>query len=220
MGAEEFSESDLATPREQGRDRTSPDLRRRRLLDPPFSRRKLRPKALAAYSCALLALVVARPTPATILLGLPSVILGQGLRLWATGYLVKTEQLTVVGPYAHLRHPLYAGTLLIGIGFALAIGMPGTAIALGLGLPYFFFVYLPYKERIESDRLEQRYEDLYRAYRSSVRSLMPRFEGWRDPAAQRRRGGAVWGLRGVVENNELGTLTGVLMALAVVLIKL
>jgi protein-S-isoprenylcysteine O-methyltransferase Ste14 len=148
------------------------------------------------------------------------VILGQGLRLWATGYLVKTEQLTVVGPYAHLRHPLYAGTLLIGIGFALAIGMPGTAIALGLGLPYFFFVYLPYKERIESDRLEQRYEDLYRAYRSSVRSLMPRFEGWRDPAAQRRRGGAVWGLRGVVENNELGTLTGVLMALAVVLIKL
>ena len=42
---------------------------------------------------------------------------GATLRFWGAGYLVKNDRLTLVGPSAHLRHPLYAGTLCLALGF-------------------------------------------------------------------------------------------------------
>ena len=54
--------------------------------------------------------------------GLPLVILGEGLRTWAAGNLIKDETLTVGGPYAFVRNPLYLGSLLSGVGFMLIVG--------------------------------------------------------------------------------------------------
>jgi hypothetical protein len=33
------------------------------------------------------------------------------LRIWASGHLVKNKVLTVTGPYAYVKNPLYIGTL-------------------------------------------------------------------------------------------------------------
>ena len=64
------------------------------------------------------ALVLARPTPVSLALGLPLALLGEALRLWASGHIEKTKALATGGPYAHTRNPLYVGSLLMAIGVA------------------------------------------------------------------------------------------------------
>lgn len=52
---------------------------------------------------------------------------GEGLRLWAAGHLEKGREVTRSGPYRWLRHPLYAGSALLGIGLAIAVTHLGAA---------------------------------------------------------------------------------------------
>lgn len=49
--------------------------------------------------------------------GLLLVAIGQALRIWAAGHLVKTLDLTVSGPFAWVRNPLYIGSLIIACGY-------------------------------------------------------------------------------------------------------
>ena len=144
----------------------------------PIPRRFLDGRWLPAYAAVVGLLVLGRPEPGPLALGAVLVGLGVGLRVWSLGHLVKTELLIRSGPYAYLRHPLYAGTLLIGLGFFLAAGGPVAWLAALVLLPLFFFYYLPYKERIESARLERRYGDAFRAYRDCVPALVPRGRRW------------------------------------------
>ena len=46
--------------------------------------------------------------------------LGLVIRALASGHLQKNEQLATAGPYAYTRNPLYLGSLILAIGFALA----------------------------------------------------------------------------------------------------
>ncbi|MFO7767997.1 MAG: isoprenylcysteine carboxylmethyltransferase family protein [bacterium] len=69
------------------------------------------------YLGAVLLLVLARPTPGSLLAGLPLVAAGEAIRIVANGTLVKDKELTNRGIYAHIRHPLYVGSSLIGAGF-------------------------------------------------------------------------------------------------------
>lgn len=181
----------------------------------PFRREKLRLRVLAAYVAAVTVVVAARPSAAGILAG--SLLLGAGmaLRVWATGHLHKNQELTISGPYAHLRHPLYAGALLIGIGVAIAAGPAVALVALPLGLGFFFAYYLPYKERVESARLETLYGDAYRRYRDGVRPLVPQLRPWRDTDPRVR-----WQLSRVVANNEHSVLAWSLLGLGVIALRL
>ena len=56
----------------------------------------------------------ARPTLSLLAWGAPLAVLGLLLRAWAAGTIVKERELTTTGPYSHLRHPLYLGSLFIG----------------------------------------------------------------------------------------------------------
>jgi len=60
--------------------------------------------------------------PAWHLWGIPLVVLGEALRTWAAGHLLKDERLTVGGPYAFVRDPLYLGSLLSALGFLAIVG--------------------------------------------------------------------------------------------------
>ena len=62
-------------------------------------------------------LVFARPTAGGLWLGLPVAFAGLLVRAWAAGHIVKNEQLTMTGPYAHTRNPLYFGSFLLAVGF-------------------------------------------------------------------------------------------------------
>ena len=58
------------------------------------------------YLAGALAVVFARPTPASIAAGLALAVVGEALRLWASGHIEKTRRLATGGPYAHTRNPL------------------------------------------------------------------------------------------------------------------
>ncbi len=76
------------------------------------------------YLGAVLLIVLARPVPTSILVGLPLVIAGESIRILANGSLIKDKALTNFGIYAHIRHPLYVGSALIGAGFLIMARSP------------------------------------------------------------------------------------------------
>jgi protein-S-isoprenylcysteine O-methyltransferase Ste14 len=52
-----------------------------------------------------------------VLLGLGLVFTGLAMRSWAAGTLHKRTELTMSGPYALVRHPLYIGSFMMMLGF-------------------------------------------------------------------------------------------------------
>ncbi|MBW2279366.1 MAG: isoprenylcysteine carboxylmethyltransferase family protein [Deltaproteobacteria bacterium] len=169
-----------------------------------ISRKRLKPRLLLVYVAAAVALWASQPTPLTMLAGLLPLAIGEGLRIWATGYLHKSESLTVAGPYAYLRHPLYAGTLLIAAGFSIMAGTQAAAIVLTLFLLTYFAYYMPYKNRIEGARLEELFGDAFRRYAVAVPRLVPRLHAY-TPLGGDASGSVVWRSERFTDNNEIGT---------------
>ncbi len=187
----------------------------------PFRRKNLDLRFAPALVAGLVLLAVSQPTARSLAIGAPFVAAGVALRAWSAGHLVKTLRFTVTGPYGHLRHPLYLGTLLIGIGVASMLGglpaLAGSATLLG----WFAFGYFPRKEEIESARLLARHGDLYASYRARVPALIPRLRRWRpDPVmAERSDTTGFWSLDRFDANNEQGSVIAVAVAVALVCVR-
>ena len=147
----------------------------------------------------------------------PLIAAGAALRGWGAGHLVKNDALTTTGPYAHLRHPLYLGTLLIATGFALLLGGYWSLALLAALWPWFALGYFPRKERLESARLSALYGDAFERYRAAVPALWPRWRAWRAPrdAAEPAR----WRVSRYSDNNELGTLIAIVLALLLLALR-
>jgi protein-S-isoprenylcysteine O-methyltransferase Ste14 len=112
---------------------------------------------------------LATPTWSSLAAGLPVSIAGLVVRAWAAGHLEKNLALAESGPYAHVRNPLYLGTLAVAAGFAIA------ARRWELGLLFaavFFFIYLPVVE-LEEQHLQKLFP-AYTAYAQRVPQLIPR----------------------------------------------
>jgi protein-S-isoprenylcysteine O-methyltransferase Ste14 len=112
---------------------------------------------------------LSQPVPPTLLLGFPVAIAGLAIRAWAAGHLRKNQQLTVSGPYAFVRNPLYIGTLLTAIGCTIAAAQPYLAAFIGV---VFLFVYLPVMEQ-EERHLANLFPE-FAAYAQRVPQLAPR----------------------------------------------
>jgi protein-S-isoprenylcysteine O-methyltransferase Ste14 len=112
---------------------------------------------------------LAKPNPASIAAGTPICIAGLLLRAWAAGHLAKNEALATSGPYAYIRNPLYAGTLLAVTGLAVAANHITIAVA---GLAVFALVYWPVMEQ-EEQHLRKLFP-AYSEYAERVPLLMPR----------------------------------------------
>ncbi len=98
--------------------------------------------------------------------------------------------------------------MLIGIGFALVAAAPLAYGVLVIFLVGYFGYYMPYKDRIESARLEALYGDAYRRYAVAVPSLLPRLHAY-VPLNADERPRPDWHVR-FRDNNELGTALAVL----------
>ena len=164
------------------------------------------------YGLGAVALLWSQPDPVSFGWGAALAVSGLMLRCWGAGHLVKNDFLTTSGPYRYVRHPLYLGTLLIGIGFALIVGGWWTLVLLPFLAGWFFFHYFPRKERSESARLEGLYGDRFVAYREQDPALIP---WWGRVASSESTGSEShdWSLARYSDNNELGTLIAVLALL-------
>jgi protein-S-isoprenylcysteine O-methyltransferase Ste14 len=188
----------------------------------PIRLKNLRLRFVPVFVAGALLLVFARPGFGAYLCGVVLIALGAVLRGWGAGHLVKTTRLTVSGPYAHLRHPLYLGTLLAGAGVAVMAGGWWAVAVLAVFVPWFFLDYFPRKERTESGRLEALYGEGFRAYRDAVPALLPRVAAWQPVPSTRELAGPArrWSLSCYSDNNELGTLLGLVALVAIFGVRL
>ena len=132
-------------------------------------------RLMSAYLVVLVIVVLSRPTPLSVSVGVVFVAVGEAIRVWAAGHLRKTVALVTSGPYRYTRNPLYLGRLLIFTGLCVMAHMPYGAnyFILALGYVFFFAYYLPRKERIEPARLREAHGESYERYFESVPALFP-----------------------------------------------
>jgi protein-S-isoprenylcysteine O-methyltransferase Ste14 len=112
------------------------------------------------------------------LTGLMMVIAGAGLAIWSRLVLarnwsgaitLKTDhELVERGPYRFVRHPIYAGLILMFLGTAL---VRGTMLAFGALI--MFSLLHGWKLRAEESLLAQRFPDVFGAYKARTKALVP-----------------------------------------------
>jgi protein-S-isoprenylcysteine O-methyltransferase Ste14 len=89
-------------------------------------------------------------------------------RNWGTPMSQKEEpELVSSGPYRLVRHPIYSGILLAGVGTAMALNWRWLIFVLLAG------VYFAYSATVEERYLTERFPDTYPAYRHSTKMLVP-----------------------------------------------
>lgn len=170
-------------------------------------------KTLGLIAGILAAVILARPEPAYILAGLVFVIIGEAVRCWAAGHLLRKKELATSGPYAYLRDPLYFGRLCLLVGFSI-MGGPWCWLLLVAGLAIFFLSYMPRKYRKEMTWLEEIFGEEYTRYAAEVHSLIPRLTPYRHSAGRPWSAQLFW-----KENREQYFILIVLGVLAGMLVK-
>jgi protein-S-isoprenylcysteine O-methyltransferase Ste14 len=130
------------------------------------------------FAFAILYFWLAHPTWLFIALGAVIVTPGLLVRALASGHVRKNESLATSGPYAYTRNPLYLGSLLIGIGFAVAARSWWIGIAL---VVMFFAIYLPVI-RAEEEFLRGSFPE-FEEYAKNVPRMLPRITPYADEGA-------------------------------------
>jgi protein-S-isoprenylcysteine O-methyltransferase Ste14 len=149
---------------------------------------------------------LAHPSVESMLASLPFVLLGLATRAWAAGHLEKNLTLADSGPYAYTRNPLYLGTFIVALGFAVA----GSSWVLGLiFVAAFLGIYLPVMEREEEHLLK--IFPAYRDYAARVPLLWPKAG---PPGSRPFQWSVYW------KNEEYKAALGVLTGVAVLIAKI
>jgi hypothetical protein len=150
---------------------------------------------LRLYGHAVLAaaaLALGQPEPTPLLIGGVCVSFGLALRVWASGLLDKGGALCVDGPYRYVRHPLYLGSVLAAVGFAVMMDVIWGWVVV---LPLFAMLYTS-QVFIEERHLRAAYGDAYADFAARVPMLIP----WRGRAG--RGAGRPWTLAQALQNRE------------------
>ncbi|HEX4914156.1 MAG TPA: isoprenylcysteine carboxylmethyltransferase family protein [Vicinamibacterales bacterium] len=131
-------------------------------------------RVFLGFVFAAVALYLATPTQATLLVGGAIATAGEMLRLWAAGHLEKSKEVTRSGPYQFTRHPLYLGSSLIGIGFAIA----ASHIIVAVIVIAYLLLTLTAAMRSEEAHLREKFGDAYDAYAEKRAEPMQRRFSW------------------------------------------
>ncbi len=134
-----------------------------------WSRIARRIRVPLGFLLAVVYIWLAHPTWKSIGIGLLACLPGILLRALASGHVKKNEELTNSGPYAYTRNPLYLGSLIMAVGFAIAAQ---SLWILALMLVMFFAIYLPVIHA-EEQFLRSRFSN-YDEYARNVPRLFPR----------------------------------------------
>ena len=118
---------------------------------------------------------------------------GAAIQLWGFSCLHKHRTLTVNGPYALVRNPIYVGRFFLILGMILVVGN----VWLLVGFPFLYHFYMINRVRREEAQLREIFGDAYERYCAAVPRFVPRLtpyaEGrvaWFERAAFTRNRGA------------------------------
>jgi protein-S-isoprenylcysteine O-methyltransferase Ste14 len=111
-------------------------------------------------------------------------------RIWCSVFIAgrKDAQLVRSGPYAALRHPLYALSLLAMLG----LGLATRSVAITAGLLLVFAATYAAAARAEDRRLRAAYGDEFDRYARDVRAFVPRPERYSVPESLEVRPRVLW----------------------------
>lgn len=149
-----------------------------------IARRIRVPLGFVAALLYLEQLAVHKPHWAPVAWSLLLVIPGVALRGYAAGYVKKNQELTMTGPYAHVRNPLYLGSILIAAGFAVALMSWPFAAVLAV---FFLLIYVPVIASEEAFLRDTFLE--FEWYCARVPRLVPRITPVQRPDGDRNGGG-------------------------------
>jgi protein-S-isoprenylcysteine O-methyltransferase Ste14 len=89
-------------------------------------------------------------------------------RNWGTPMTQKDEpELVTSGPYQLVRHPIYSGILVAGVGTAVALSWVWLTVVALAG------IYFVYSAIVEERYLTEQFPDTYPAYKRSTKMLVP-----------------------------------------------
>ena|ERR1700722_10438086 len=114
--------------------------------------------------------------------GLCLVLAGLGVRVWAAGFAgrhtrsteIEANKLATTGPYAHVRNPIYLGSVVLGSGMVLLIGDRRLLVPCALTFLALYFGLIPAEEEF----LTQKFQGEYKVYSRHVPRLFPRPRAW------------------------------------------
>lgn len=158
------------------------------------------------YPLAAAVLWFSRPSPRSILIGGITGVLGLWLRVRAAGYLHKQEVLTVAGPYAYTRNPLYLGSAILAFGAGLATR---SWVSASILLVYFAIFYSMVMRREEKE-LALRHGAEFEEYARAVPLFLPRL----SPAKLPGGSAGVFSFAQYKKNHEWQAALGFLLLLA------
>jgi protein-S-isoprenylcysteine O-methyltransferase Ste14 len=161
--------------------------------------RVARLRVTAGFCVAVAAFMLARPSWFSLGLGATVALVGESLRVWAAGHLEKGLEVTSSGPYRWMRHPLYVGSSLMGVGFAAASRHAGVAVLVVVYLAVSLLV----AARLEEATLRVKFGDDYDRYARGALDV-----GSRPFSVGRAR-----------RNGEAQAVLGVLAALGLLAVK-
>jgi protein-S-isoprenylcysteine O-methyltransferase Ste14 len=173
-----------------------------------WSRIARRIRVPLGFVFAVLYFWLARPSWRFIALGAILIVPGLLVRALASGHVRKNEALATSGPYAYTRNPLYLGSLLIGVGFAVAARSWWVGVAL---VVMFFAIYLPVI-RDEEAFLRQRFPQ-FEEYARRVPRMFPRL-------GARENDSVAFSMDLYIQHREYNALLGALAMLAALVVKM
>src|ERR1035437_3064195 len=146
-------------------------------------------------------------------LAVAAIVVAPGLliRALASGHVRKNEALATSGPYAYTRNPLYLGSLLMGLGFAVAARSWWVGIVL---VVMFFAIYLPVI-RDEEAFLRHKFPE-FEEYARQLPRMFPRLAG-RSSENEARSG---FSMDLYLKHREYNALLGALAMVAALLVKM
>jgi protein-S-isoprenylcysteine O-methyltransferase Ste14 len=159
------------------------------------------------YPLAVVVLWLARPTLQSILAGAVVGAIGLWVRAGAAGHLHKQEVLTVTGPYAFTRNPLYLGSFILMIGAAIAAHSWWSALMLSA----YFALFYSFVMRREERELYQHHGEAFQEYARSVPLFFPRL----TPAKVASGGAGAFSFAQYQKNREYRAAIGFLLLLVV-----
>ena len=162
------------------------------------------------YPLAIVALALARPTPRSIVGGAILGAIGLLVRALAAGHLHKQEILTVSGPYAYTRNPLYLGSAILMLGTAVATYSWPSALILCVYFGLFYSVVM----RREEQELRAQHGAAFDEYARAVPLFIPRFTPAKLPAS----GAGSFSFAQYKKNREYRAAIGFLLLLVVLVV--
>ena len=167
----------------------------------------MRWRVRTGYPVGAIFLVLAAPTPRSILIGGMVALIGIWIRAAASGHLKKYEVLATDGPYGRTRNPLYFGSSLMALGFSI-VGYSWFAGALVM---IYFAVFYTAVMKNEGEDLRRRYGAAFEEYERAVPLFFPRISGGNPRAGQPEKR---FSWEQYKRNREYQALIGVLLGLA------